>query len=256
MSVATLAVGLTFGLAGSANANVLLSGDGLGNESYVIGPNGAGGGYGAGATGSTVVLSNLSGGLPGAWFDNVNGTAADWVSFDAGTGNRTVTPSDVIDVGGGMTAAGGTMATRVVDFVGNTSNYTAVFTEDIVIGQGQTGSLSAQVWADDTAAVYLLAPDGITRTPLFAPNQAQNDPCSGSAIGCDPGHDGMVMAALTQQGTYQFEVYAFQTNSHGFGIRYDGEVTISQVPIPGAVWLFGSAMLGLFGVGHRRKAAA
>jgi hypothetical protein len=28
------------------------------------------------------------------------------------------------------------------------------------------------------------------------------------------------------------------------------------VPIPGAVWLFGSAMLGLLGVGYRRRAAA
>jgi hypothetical protein len=30
----------------------------------------------------------------------------------------------------------------------------------------------------------------------------------------------------------------------------------SPVPLPGAVWLFGSAMLGLLGVGYRRKAAA
>jgi hypothetical protein len=31
---------------------------------------------------------------------------------------------------------------------------------------------------------------------------------------------------------------------------------ISAVPIPGAVWLFGSAMLGLLGIGYKRKAAA
>jgi hypothetical protein len=32
--------------------------------------------------------------------------------------------------------------------------------------------------------------------------------------------------------------------------------SVTPVPIPGAVWLFGSAMLGLLGIGYGRKAAA
>ncbi|MCQ8105390.1 VPLPA-CTERM sorting domain-containing protein [Methylomonas sp. SURF-2] len=30
-------------------------------------------------------------------------------------------------------------------------------------------------------------------------------------------------------------------------------ITVSQVPLPGAVWLFGSALLGFVGVGHRKS---
>ncbi|MBD9355591.1 PEP-CTERM sorting domain-containing protein [Methylomonas albis] len=42
---------------------------------------------------------------------------------------------------------------------------------------------------------------------------------------------------------------AWQTTTDGYSL------TVSQVPVPGAVWLFGSAMAGLIGFGGRRKAA-
>lgn len=39
------------------------------------------------------------------------------------------------------------------------------------------------------------------------------------------------------------------------GMFLDGTVTLTEVPVPGAAWLFGSAMLGLAGASRKRKAA-
>jgi hypothetical protein len=64
-------------------------------------------------------------------------------------------------------------------------------------------------------------------------------------------------------GTSGFETNGFYTlivSAHGGnsvdGVAYDVLVTTSPVPIPAAAWLFGSAVLGLFGVGRRDRAAA
>lgn len=43
---------------------------------------------------------------------------------------------------------------------------------------------------------------------------------------------------------------AWATTTDGYSL------TVSQVPVPGAVWLFGSAMAGMVGFGRRRKAVA
>jgi hypothetical protein len=54
------------------------------------------------------------------------------------------------------------------------------------------------------------------------------------------------------------------SNTHG-EIRLDTQVnacggkancTFTTVPIPGSIWLFATALLGLMGVGYRRKNAA
>jgi hypothetical protein len=38
--------------------------------------------------------------------------------------------------------------------------------------------------------------------------------------------------------------------NYGFNIQ----TTVAAVPIPGAVWLFGSALLGMIGYGRRKTA--
>lgn len=48
---------------------------------------------------------------------------------------------------------------------------------------------------------------------------------------------------------------AFTTTAGGFAkVTYD--YTVANTPLPGAVWLFGSAMVGLMGFGKRKKADA
>jgi len=41
----------------------------------------------------------------------------------------------------------------------------------------------------------------------------------------------------------------------GFSPAFSGTATVSAVPVPAAVWLFGSGLVGLAGVARRRKAA-
>ena len=52
--------------------------------------------------------------------------------------------------------------------------------------------------------------------------------------------------------------YTLVIGAHGglstAGLTYDVLVTTSAVPVPGAVWLFGSAMAGLIGFGRRKNA--
>ncbi|MBD9357853.1 hypothetical protein [Methylomonas albis] len=52
--------------------------------------------------------------------------------------------------------------------------------------------------------------------------------------------------------------YTLVVGAHGgsalSGLTYDVLVTTSAVPVPGAVWLFGSAMAGLIGFGRRKNA--
>jgi hypothetical protein len=43
------------------------------------------------------------------------------------------------------------------------------------------------------------------------------------------------------------------TNSTGQDFSMGFDTTIPPVPIPAAVWLFGTALIGLVGIGKRRK---
>ncbi|WP_157204971.1 PEP-CTERM sorting domain-containing protein [Methylomonas methanica] len=57
------------------------------------------------------------------------------------------------------------------------------------------------------------------------------------------------------------QIYSIYLGGNGVGrwsqnvAGYSMDITTSAVPVPGAVWLFGSAMVGLIGFGGRRKAA-
>jgi hypothetical protein len=44
-------------------------------------------------------------------------------------------------------------------------------------------------------------------------------------------------------------------NAGGEGIEKKGFYTVTAVPVPAAIWLFGSGLLGLIGIARRKKAA-
>ena len=47
-----------------------------------------------------------------------------------------------------------------------------------------------------------------------------------------------------------------KNGEHYYGSHWDINVDLKPVPLPAAVWLFGSAIVGLVGIGRRRKMAA
>ena len=64
----------------------------------------------------------------------------------------------------------------------------------------------------------------------------------------------LALAAMVGD-TLSFGFGAVSTNNLPSGVFYDNLVfaEVSQVPVPAAVWLFGSGLIGLVGVARRRK---
>lgn len=66
-------------------------------------------------------------------------------------------------------------------------------------------------------------------------------------------HASITASAWAFDTSVGFQGYGNKPNVwYGWAVR-DGDV--SSVPVPGALWLFGSGLLGLAGLAHRRKAA-
>jgi len=62
----------------------------------------------------------------------------------------------------------------------------------------------------------------------------------------------LTLIALLQQGTvYKINLDWTKTASIGGSV----DINVGAVPIPAAVWLFGSALMGLFGVSRRKSTA-
>lgn len=78
------------------------------------------------------------------------------------------------------------------------------------------------------------------------------------------GYDGSILVDRFETGvtTTSFTLTPVQGGTNGAGATVKTAVylhsldfSVSEVPLPAAAWLFGSAMLGLIGVGRRRKLA-
>lgn len=69
-------------------------------------------------------------------------------------------------------------------------------------------------------------------------------------------------AGITAESFFAFStpsdkgVFLSALHVQGIGASADGSGWVGAVPIPAAVWLFGSALVGLAGLGYRRKQAA
>lgn len=87
-------------------------------------------------------------------------------------------------------------------------------------------------------------------------NDVQIDMSSGgtaaltcSTANCDGGtYTATYAAVVPNDGTTNF-------GNVNYTLNLQGTITPSAVPVPAAVWLFGSGLLGLVGVARRRKAA-
>lgn len=122
-----------------------------------------------------------------------------------------------------------------------------VVEETFTLTAGQSGFLSFETFADDTARLVL---NGVE---LFAGNFSQNI-CADGVIGCQAG-EGLKLSDIPLAlglNTLTFEV--FQVGGSSFGLQYAGEAAIT--PLPAALPLLAAAAGGLGVIARRRRTAA
>jgi len=138
------------------------------------------------------------------------------------------------------TGVGGDTLAPLID---DTSIFTVTETFEANIGD----MLYLDVWADDTAEVFL---DSVS---LISPNFTQNI-CANGSIGCQPGENGTISHTFTSSGTFSlsFDVYQVGTgtnpNINPFGLLYSGALT--SVPEPSVLALLS---IGFLGIGLARR---
>ena len=116
---------------------------------------------------------------------------------------------------------------------------TATFTRTFVLPYAHNSG-SVEVWADDTADVWL---DG---TLFYAANLgAQNGTCQMGVIGCLPEYGGVVSLNGLTAGSHTLTVEGHQVAGDGFGVLWEGQVTSSAPDGGTTLVLFGGVLVGL-----------
>ena len=165
---------------------------------------------------------------------------------------------------------GGDFQPIVLDsYTGGATTGSINATIDTSVGSGQALQFSSL----DLAGIY----QGTSKF-LLAPDHLQN--CTGQAAGATGSVCGNNGSADTNPGFsnplgYNVELSDLGSGNYGVVVTYAGTIsgsgttydgneahwrlegimaTSSAVPVPAAVWLFGSGLVGLVGVARRRKA--
>lgn len=165
--------------------------------------------------------------IPSVWQpNNPNASNAVWVSFDAShgsTGPNVAAPN------------------------ANPGNQTVTFNYSFTLAT--PGKLSLNIWADDTAQVFV---DGISK---ILGNGVQDSFCAAGAIGCQPGENATISSLLLGTGAHEIEFAVYQrvvsgTKGTPFGLLFAGDLT--PVPEPASIVLLGSALTAV-GMASKRR---
>ena len=215
-------------------------------------------------------LTNGSFELPDASTGDVGGAGAPWGSF-----NGVFTSSNLFNPGGGFVNPTAQDGTQVLKQFGTDAG---AF-QDVAANAGDTvdASVYAMNWnGDNFNNIFLLQIFALDAggnnisggfTP-FAQVTAGSDAIVGGMFdyvlaGTDGGNDfdwtQMMVSAVMPTDTASTRIQLIHileaSTSNGGAIFLDNaSLEVSAVPVPAAVWLFGSGLLGLVGVARRRKA--
>ena len=133
-------------------------------------------------------------------------------------------------------------------------------------GTGTFGATSLTISSVTTTATNLVAPATITATTTYNGTIASGiftADGTGTATASCTG-DAQVCEGITSGPIIGGDLFSVATAGGSWtttSTQYNGLIlvtavnTLSEVPLPAAAWLFGSALLGLAGVSRRRKLA-
>ena len=192
-------------------------------------------------SGDTVFVTDMSTAGPN---DNLNGILA----FDQGTGAVTrfasgTNPQDLnIGLDGQLYALSGSLVTIYDPNSLQQTGFVSLGSAGDVrsVAADADGNIYAATW-DGSLIKY--AADGVLLESIALP---------GSAIDVDVSVDGMIAVGTRLDGVFLTDTdFSFSFNFDNGG--WNTFVTFAPVPLPGAVWLFGCALMFLL-TGHRMRA--
>lgn len=108
-----------------------------------------------------------------------------------------------------------------------------------------TSFVRLTVFADDTAAVYLIDqshPSGLLLAPA---NWRQDGACAAGPIGCQPGEGLLLEFAVNRFGPALLRFDVFQRGKGAFGLLYGGSANVTETPEEATVLLVGAGLVWL-----------
>lgn len=115
---------------------------------------------------------------------------------------------------------------------------TAIFYEWLPLG---TYLATLNIFADDTAGVFLEDASNPLGLLLKAPNPLQDGHCAAGQIGCEVNENWIGSFNVDPSSQARIRIEAYQRGGGPFGVMYEG--TASTVPEPASMMLFGGGLL-------------
>ena len=117
---------------------------------------------------------------------------------------------------------------------------------------------SFEVDAGTTVSITALTPFGPEENtdPVLGLFDSSNVELAVDDDALNSGYDSFISYHFTDAGTYVIAISGyddFDFNGTGGDTDFIYSVEISSVPVPAAVWFFGSALIGLVGLGRRKN---
>ena len=171
--------------------------------------------------------------------------------------NSTETGSSVSSVSSSFISGSGSSSSGYCGMVDCYEAYTSYFTVNFDVIGSQLITVNAYLNSSGTfygnQSYIALVETNLNQTELGAISQAEDSSIAGDDWVTDyaVGPLNIERQFLLSEGNYSFTAAAYEDSLNGIG-QASYSFTVTTVPVPSAVWLFGSGLIGLIGVARRK----